>query len=65
MIINFDSNKQLKYWCLGFILLIVFPFLQDVFDFSFPDEVADWYVASWCIWIVLGKYILRYLFKID
>ena len=65
MIINFDSGKQRNYWFLIFIGQLILGVIIKIvveyyYDEKYFDEIGRYYSLVTVVWVVLGKYILRF-----
>ena len=64
MIIHFDSGKQRNYFFLIFAGWILLGWFYKLIFNSYEEEINIVFAVVLTIWIFIGKYILRYLFKI-
>ena len=64
MIIRFDSGKQRDYWCILFLVIVALGWIfKSIFKY-YEEEIVALFATILVLWILIGKYLLRYLFKI-
>jgi len=65
MIINFDSGKQRNYWFFILLGIVILGWVFKIIFKYYDDEISEFFAFVFFIWVIVGKYILRYLFNID